>query len=111
MEFLKNQLPYIWYEQEIHTAGKYSYTEQYVGSAIDSIQHILNLTVIATDYSDEYQTICYGETYTWNGQIYNTPGSYTATLSNIRSCDSIATLHLTVLPEIPTTEEYATICY
>ena len=107
----QSQLPYIWYNQSLTTSGKYSYTEQYVGSSIDSIQHILNLTVMETNYSDEYRTICYGETYTWNGQTYSTEGEYTIVLTNTNGCDSIATLHLTILPEIPATEEYATICY
>lgn len=42
-----------------------------------------------------YDTICSGETYTWNGNTYTKPGSYTDTLQNIYGCDSITTLHLT----------------
>ena len=48
-------------------------------------------------------TICAGETYTWNGNTYTKPGSYTDTLQNIYGCDSIVTLHLEVLPDPPLT--------
>jgi hypothetical protein len=45
-----------------------------------------------------FDTICAGESYTWNGNTYTKPGSYTDTLSNIHGCDSIVTLHLEVNP-------------
>ena len=50
-----------------------------------------------------FDTICAGETYTWNGNIYTRPGTYTDTLQNIYGCDSIVTLHLEVLPDPPMT--------
>ena len=43
-----------------------------------------------------YDTICAGETYTWNGKIYTKPGTYTDTLQNIYGCDSVVTLHLEI---------------
>ena len=48
-----------------------------------------------------FDTICAGETYSWNGNTYTKPGSYTDTLQNIYGCDSIVTLHLEVLPDPP----------
>ena len=50
-----------------------------------------------------YDTICSGESYTWNGKTYTHPGTYTDTLTNIHGCDSIVTLHLEVLPDPPIT--------
>ena len=50
-----------------------------------------------------YDTICAGDTYTWNGKTYSKPGSYTDTLQNIYGCDSIVTLNLAVLPDPPIT--------
>ena len=50
-----------------------------------------------------FDTICAGETYTWNGNTYTKPGTYTDTLTNIYGCDSIVTLHLEVLPDPPLT--------
>ena len=64
-----------------------------------------NLTLLPSSIITEptYDTICSGESYTWNGNIYTKPGSYTDTLSNIHGCDSIVTLHLHVRPDPPLT--------
>ena len=60
-----------------------------------------NLTLLPSSCITEptYDTICAGESYTWNGNTYTKPGTYTDTLSNIHGCDSIITLHLHVLPD------------
>ena len=71
---------------------------------------ILNLLVLPqVPITEEYTTICYGESYTWNGDDYTTSGDYTFTLQDINGCDSVITLHLTILPKVPLTEESATI--
>ena len=151
----ETEAPYIWYGESYFTTGKYTHTEKYAGTDIDSIQHILNLTVNSTVYTEEHitacdsytwngstytttgaytyttvatngcdsivtlhltinhsevalvenVTVCYGETYTWNGRTYSTAGEYTITLSNTNGCDSVATLHLTIMPEAVTTTE------
>ena len=151
----ETEAPYIWYGESYSATGKYTYTEKYAGTDIDSIQHILNLTVNPTVYTEEtmvacdsytwngetytlsgdytytttaangcdsivtlhltinnseigeteYATICHGETYTWNGQTHSTEGEYSITLSNTLGCDSVATLHLTIMPEATTTTE------
>ena len=54
-------------------------------------------------------TVCYGETYEFNGQTYNATGTYTATLTNAAGCDSVATLNLTVRPENAPIEEEVTL--
>ena len=72
----------------------------------------LNLTVIPQiPTTTLYETICYGDTYVFAGQICDSTATYTATLASIDGCDSTVTLHLTVLPEVPITQEHATICY
>ena len=88
------EAPYLWYGESYTTTGKYTFTEQYVGTNIDSIQHILNLTVNPTIYTEEYITAC--DSYTWNGQTYTTTGAYTYTTTAANGCDSIVTLHLTI---------------
>ena len=71
----------------------------------------LKLTVLPEiPATEEVATICYGETYTWNGKTYNTTTTESITLTSVNGCDSVVTLKLTVLPEIPVTEEVATIC-
>ena len=105
----ESELPYLWYNHSLTETGKYTHSEQYAGTDIDSIYHILDLVVVPTDHTTEQVTICYGDTYTWNGQTYATAGAYSITLQNANGCDSIVTLHLTVLPEVPVTIETATI--
>ena len=56
-------------------------------------------------HAEEYATICYGETYIWNGQTYATEGAYTMTFYTNAGCDSTVTLYLTVLPATIIVEE------
>ena len=90
----EKEAPYTWYGESYSVTGKYTFTEQYVGTDIDSIQHILNLTVNPTVYTEEHITTC--DSYEWNGQTYSTTGAYTYTTTASNGCDSIVTLHLTV---------------
>ena len=62
-------------------------------------------------HTTESATICFGETYPWNGKEYNATGEYTYTTVAANGADSIVTLNLTVLPEVPVTEEVAAICF
>jgi hypothetical protein len=105
----ESALPYQWYGQSLSQAGKYAFVEQYAGTDIDSIQHILNLSIIPTTYTSESASICQGEAYTWNGQSYQTAGDYTITLTSQAGCDSVVTLHLTVNQPV-TRETTATAC-
>src|SRR6202007_398433 len=57
----------------------------------------LNLTVNNVVTSTTDITICQSQLpYSWNGQSYNAPGTYSVTLVSAAGCDSIATLNLTV---------------
>lgn len=40
-------------------------------------------------------SVCNNAYYSFNGQLYNTAGNYTATFTSSTGCDSIVTLHLT----------------
>ena len=90
----ETEAPYTWYGESYSATGKYTYTEKYVGTDIDSIQHILNLTVNPTVYTEEHITAC--DSYTWNGETYTESGDYTYTTVAANGCDSIVTLHLTI---------------
>ncbi len=90
----ETEAPYTWYGESYTATGKYTYTEKYVGTDIDSIQHILNLTVNPTIYTEEHMTAC--DSYEWNGQTYTQSGEYTFTTVAANGCDSIVTLHLTL---------------
>ena len=88
------ETPYIWYGESYTATGKYTYTEQYVGTDIDSIQHILTLTVNSSVYAEEHITAC--DSYTWNGDTYTQSGEYVYTTTAANGCDSVVTLHLTI---------------
>ena len=62
-------------------------------------------------YTTESATICFGDTYEWNGQTYIESGEYTYTTIAANGADSIVTLTLTILPEVPVTKEKAAVCY
>ena len=49
------------------------------------------------------ETICFGDSFVFNGTSYNQTGVYPATFTTVNSCDSVVTLNLTVLPEITNT--------
>ena len=70
-----------------------------------------SLRPIAPDpiYTTVSETLCYGETYTWNGKTYSASGEYQQTLVAANGADSIVILKLTILPEVPATTEKAEI--
>jgi len=90
-----NQLPYSWNGQTYSVAGTYTVT--LVNAAgCDSVATLV-LTVNAALTSTTSKTICDKELpYSWNGQTYNSAGTYNVTLKNSAGCDSVATLVLTV---------------
>ena len=62
-----------------------------------------------TIYTTISETLCYGESYDWNGQSYSTAGEYKQSFIATNGADSIVTLQLTILPEVTPTKEEATI--
>src|SRR4029078_6455539 len=103
-----NQLPYLWNGQTITAAG--TYTANLISSGgCDSVATLI-LTVSPTLTSTTNTTICANQLpYTWNGQTIAAAGTYTANLTAVSGCDSIATLILTVNPALTSTTN-TTIC-
>ena len=62
-------------------------------------------------YTTISETLCYGESYEWNGQVYAKSGEYSQTFAAANGADSIVTLNLTILPAVPLTEETAIVCH
>jgi hypothetical protein len=59
----------------------------------------LNINPVVT--GEETVAICEGQLpYTWNNQSIIVTGDYNTTLPNIVGCDSVATLHLIVNPNV-----------
>ena len=70
--------------------------------AINGCDSIVTLTLtvgpeIASSFS---QTICFGDSLSFNGNYYSQDGSYTQIFSASSGCDSSVTLNLTVRPQI-----------
>src|SRR5690606_14693407 len=94
-----SELPYQWNGQSYNTAGSYDVT---LVSALgcDSVA-TLNLTINPDVTSVTNTSICSSALpYQWNGQSYNAAGSYDVTLVSASGCDSVATLNLTINPDV-----------
>ncbi len=88
-------------------AGDYPVTFQTVNGC-DSVV-TLHLVVNPAFTSDNYQTICQGGSYVFDGTAYSTAGNYAGTFQTVSGCDSLVTLHLTVNPAFQSTQT-ETIC-
>ena len=73
-----------------------------------SVKQIIPLDPVYTTID---VTLCYGESYEWNGQVYSQSGEYSQTFAAANGADSIVTLNLTIRPEVAAVEEKATVCY
>ena len=85
---------YRWNDQTYTTTGNYtqSFTSRY---GCDSIV-TLCLTVGKLYNHSIIDTICAGETYSWDGMKYTRSGVYPRKYSSVAGCDSVVTLYLTV---------------
>ncbi|MEZ4890077.1 MAG: immunoglobulin domain-containing protein [Crocinitomicaceae bacterium] len=78
-------------------AGTYVlYAENQCGGVYSSLA---NIQVNPSYQQTIQQTICFGDSYTFNGTNLSQSGTYVEQLQTITGCDSITTLVLTVLPE------------
>src|SRR4029079_12505499 len=103
-----NQLPCSWNGQTNTAAGTYTANLISAGGC-DSVA-TLNLVVSATLTSTTNPTICTNQLpYTWNGQTITAAGTYTANLTSVGGCDSVATLNLIVSATLTSTTN-TTIC-
>ena len=62
-------------------------------------------------YTTINDTLCFGETYDWVDTTYTETGVYEKTFTAANGADSIVTLNLTILPEVPVTVEEVTVNY
>jgi len=69
----------------------------------------LTLTVLSLGFSTIDTTICFGQSYMFNGSTYDATGTYTEMVVNAGSCNEAVTINLTVLDEI-TTDLTISIC-
>ena len=61
----------------------------------------LNLTITHPSSGSDTQTVCGSYIWPVNGQTYTISGQYVDTIQNSGGCDSIITLNLTIVPDLP----------
>ncbi|MBL0358948.1 MAG: gliding motility-associated C-terminal domain-containing protein [Chitinophagaceae bacterium] len=90
-----SQLPFLWNGNSYNNSGNYQAT--FVNTAgCDSVA-LLQLTVLTASGSTQTVNICRAQLpYSWNGNNYNTAGTYQASFTNAAGCDSVAKLILNV---------------
>jgi PKD repeat protein len=99
VEVCNNLLPYNWNGVDYTASGSYTIILPAANENGCDSTATLNLTVKDTSFSVTNVEVCNNLLpYNWNGVDYTTSGSYTIILpaSNENSCDSTATLNLTV---------------
>jgi len=57
-----------------------------------------------------YDTICSGDSVAFQGGYYHSSGTYPVHIGNQFGCDSLVTLNLNVIPPVPVTNLYDTLC-
>ncbi len=87
-----------WRKKTITTDGQYTDT---IKSELncDSVAYVLNARFLTSSSKAIDTTLCYGETITIDGVVYDEEGVYTSTIRNAAGCDSVITLTLHYLPE------------
>ena len=86
---------YNFYGQILTASGEYTHPMQTVDGC-DSVE-VLTLTVNPTYSVSEERAVCSGALpYTWNGIVFNAPGTKFATLQTVNGCDSVVTMILSV---------------
>ena len=86
---------YNFHGQILTAGGEYTHPMQTVNGC-DSVE-VLTLTVNPTYSVSEERSVCSGALpYTWNGIVFNAPGTKFATLQTVNGCDSVVTMILSV---------------
>ena len=102
---------YTWEGQTATTSG--DLTHVYTNAAGCDSTHTLTVTINNSVITTNDQTICYGESYSINGNVHTTSGLYIDSLTTADGCDSLVKTVLTVLPQFTVTataSPSATVC-
>jgi hypothetical protein len=84
--------------QELNRTGMYVDSLISKVTGCDSIVTLL-LTVKDVLRTDAYVNICFGDTYKFGKQTISASGTYEEVFKTVDGCDSLVTLHATVLPD------------
>ncbi|MCF8294807.1 MAG: choice-of-anchor D domain-containing protein [Bacteroidales bacterium] len=78
------------------SAGLYSFTVSDAGGS--TLSESIEITQPAEISQSVSASVCEGETYIWQGNTYSQAGTYYASYLSVNGCDSIFSLHLSILP-------------
>jgi hypothetical protein len=91
-----------WHGKEYDRSGTYSDTLTSIVTNCDSIVRLV-LNVREAIRVEDYKNICFGETYQFGTTEISETGDYTEIFTSVNGCDSIVTLHATILPDLRST--------
>ena len=74
-----------------------TYYVSVTGSTCTSERYPVIATVYHNSIVSQAPSICFGDSYTVNGNAYSSAGTYIDSLTNVFGCDSIITTNLSVL--------------
>lgn len=98
LSLCNNQLPYNWNGHAYPSSGVYAVSLTSVDGCDSTAVLHLSVTNILTSTTNV--TLCPAQLpYSWNGQTYSSPGTYSITINNPNGCDSVPILSLTVAPQ------------
>ncbi|MBQ9253448.1 MAG: fibronectin type III domain-containing protein [Bacteroidales bacterium] len=103
---------YDFFGEEKTVAGTYNHVLEGANQYGCDSTVTLVLTVNPLNTKTEDVSVCYGTSYSFNGETWSTAGEYTTTvIATIEgACDTVYTINLTVLPQV-TAIETITVCY
>ena len=109
---LYNYHGFVLSSQQTDTVGEmvYSFVEYASGNDTTPTVNMLHLTVHATTLVELYDTIVYGDHYSFADTTLSTGGTYNFPIISTEGCDSTIILHLELLPRNDTVVYYDTIC-
>jgi len=103
-----NQMPFVWNGINVTTAGTSAAVFVTPGSNGCDSTTTLSLVVNPVPHTAVDTNICFNQApFHWNGLTFNTSGTFTYTGNAANGCDSVVTLHLTILTapaHLPNTE-------
>ena len=93
-----------WGSSVIWNGKEYDKTGVYIDTLISNVTHCDSIVMFVLNVRnairvEQYRDICYGEGYQFGTQYIDKTGTYVETFTFGEDCDSIVTLHATILPD------------
>lgn len=101
---------YSFYGNNYSEPGSYTYTTTTAQGCEKTITLQLRHYPSYPNAHTTTEAICYGTSYNFHGQYFNTEGLHSVNLHTVHGCDSIVWLDLTVYPENPVIVDNRSIC-